>query len=113
MTRHRFLLTTLAICFVCLGMNLWAGPVQKEETVEGTVLRAGHAKLTLMASSNGSIQRFAVAADAIISRDSSYVKLEEVRYGDFALVSVKKTEDAPIATVIVAVSPFKEDGRHR
>lgn len=113
MTRLRFLLTTLVISFVCLGMNLSAGPVQKEETVEGTVIRAGNAKLTLMASSNGSIQRFFVAADAIISRDSSYVNLEEVRYGDFALVSVKKNEDAPVATVIVALSPFKGDREHR
>ena len=113
MTRHRYLLALLAISFILFGMSLQANPFVKEETVQGTVLRAGDAKLTLMASPDGAIQRFAVASDAIISRDGSYTKLEDVHYGDFALVSVKKSEDALIATVIVAISPLKGDGGFR
>ena len=75
-----------------------------------TVVRAGEAKLMLMLSSSGAVHRFAVASDATISRDGKYVKLEEVSLGDFAMVSIKEPEVAPVVTVIVALSPFKGHG---
>ena len=113
MTRHRCLLALLAIGFILVGMSLGAAAPPNEETIKGTVVRAGDAKLTLVASSSGTIQKFDVAADATISRDGRNVKLEDVAFGDFALVSVKDHGDAPIATVIVAISPFKVEGEHR
>ncbi len=113
MTRHRNLLALLASSFILLGMSFGAAAPPNEETVKGTVVRAGDAMLTLVASSSGTIHKFDVAADATISRDGRNAKLEEVALGDFALVSVKDHGDAPIATIIVAISPFKVDGEHR
>lgn len=113
MTRHRYLLVLLAISFILLGMSLRAAPPPNEEKVEGTVIRAGDAKLALVESSSGSIHRFDVAPDALISRNGKNAKLEDVVFGDFALVSVKDNEYAPIATVIVAISQSKLEGRHR
>lgn len=88
-------------------------PIMKEETVEGTVIRAGEAKLTLMASSNGAIHKFVVASDATITRDGRNAKLDEIAFREFALLSVKDNEDVRIATVIVALSPSKLQGRNR
>lgn len=113
MTRHRYLLALLPISLIFLGMSLRAAPIMKEKIVEGTVIRAGEAKLTLMASSNGAIHRFIVASDATITRDGRNAKLEEIAFRDFALLSVKDNEDVRIATVIVALSPGKLKDRHR
>lgn len=110
MTRYRFCLALLITSLVVMGMSLQADPGIREATVEGTVIRAGDAKLTLVASASNDIVRFEVASDAIISRDGKNVKLEEVAFGDFALVSAKDAEDVRIATVIAAVSPFKLQG---
>ncbi len=120
MTRHRFLLALLVSGIILFGMSLRAVPGLSEKTVEGTVIRAGEAKLTLLASTSGAIEKFAVASDAVISRDGKTVKLEDVAFRDFALVSVKNSlvavkdnEEVRIATVIVAVSPFKLKDGHR
>ena len=119
MTRHRFLLALLATGVIFFGMSLLAAPGLNEVTVEGTVIRAGNAKLTLLVSASNTLQKFAVASDATISRDGRTAKLEDVAFGDFALISVKDSlvsvkdnEDLRIATVIAAVSPFKrQDGQ--
>ena len=119
MTRLRFLLALLATGVILFGMSLLAAPGLTEVTVEGTVIRAGDAKLTLLVSASNTIQKFAVASDATISRDGRTAKLEDVAFGDFALISVKDSlvsvkdnEDLHIATVIAAVSPFKrQDGQ--
>ncbi len=120
MTRHRFLFALLVSGFILFGMSLRAVPGLNEKTIEGTVIRAGEAKLTLLASTSGAIEKFAVASDAVISRDGRNVKLEEIAFGDFALVSVKNglasvkdDEEVRIATVIVAVTPFKRQGGQR
>jgi hypothetical protein len=114
MRRYHFSITALLVtCFALIGMSLQASPPPKEESIDGTVLRAGNSSLTLMAASTSAIHKFAVASDAVITRDGSNAKLEEVRYGDFALVSVKKNENDPVATVIVALSPFRGQAEHR
>ena len=114
MTQHLFLLALLTTGFILLGMSLPAAPGLREKTVEGTVIRAGDAKLTLLVSAFNTIQKFAVASDAAIIRDGRTAKLEDVAFGDLAsvsvkdrLVSVKDNEDVSITTVIAAVSPSK------
>lgn len=112
MTHYRTYLALLLTGFVAVGMSLRADTSLREATVEGTVIRAGDAKLTLVAKATNDILRFEVASDAIISRDGKTVKLEEVAFGDFALVAAQEKEHVRIATVIAAVSPFKlQDGR--
>lgn len=112
MRRPRICVVLLLIGFVAVGMNLRADTSLRESTVEGTVIRAGDAKLTLVAKATNEILRFEVASDAVISRDGKTVKLEEVAFGDFALVASKEREDARIATAIAAMSPFKlREGR--
>lgn len=107
MTRQRFCLALLATGFLVWGINSRADFLVKEDTVQGTVIRVGDSKLTLVESSSNAIERFKVASDASISRDGRNVKLEEIAFGDFALVAAKSNDNARIATVIVAVSPFK------
>lgn len=113
MTRHRYLLALLASSFILFGMCLRAGPPPNKATVEGTVIRAGGAKLALVESFSGTIHRFDVATDASISRNGKNAKLEDITFGDFAFVSVKDHEDAPIATVIVAIAQSKLEKRTR
>lgn len=124
MTRNRSILAALVTGFVVLGMSLQAVPGLVETTVEGTVVRAGDTKLTLLPTATGVLERFAVASDATITRNGRNVKLEDIVFGDFALVSVKEnpapsqdqekdTEVLRVATVIVAVSPFKRHGANR
>lgn len=113
MTRYRSILAVLVTGFIVLGMNLQAVPGLLEKTIEGTVVRAGDSKLTLLPTATGVLERFAVASDATITRNGQNVKLEDIVFGDFALVSVKENpsdkddEVLRVATVIVAVSPFK------
>lgn len=120
MKRYRSILALLVTAFAVLGMSLQAVPGLQavpeliETTVEGTVVRAGDAKLSLLPTATGVLERFMVASDATITRNGRNVKLEEIVFGDFALVSVKDNpapakdnEVLRVATVIVAVSPFK------
>lgn len=113
MTRHRNLLALLASSLMLFAMSLRAAPPPNEEKVEGTVIRVGDAKLVLVESSSGSIRRFDVAQDASISRNSKNAKLEDIAFGDFALVFVKDHEETPIATVIVAIAQSKLEKRSR
>lgn len=113
MRRSQMCLVVLLIGLVTVGMSLRADTSLRESTVEGTVIRAGDAKLTLVSKATNDILRFEVASDAIISRDGKTVKLEEIAFGDFALVASKEREDVRLATVIAAMSPFKLEKRGR
>lgn len=105
MFRHPFRQTLLATSFLVFGLTLGAAPELKEKTIEGTVLRVGEAQLVLRVSATSAIQRFNVATDAVIRRDGREVKLNDLKLGDFALVSAQGHEPLPTATAIAALSP--------
>ncbi|MBC7819200.1 MAG: hypothetical protein IAG10_20100 [Planctomycetaceae bacterium] len=105
MFRHPFRHALLATSFIFFGMTLGAAPAFQEKTVEGTVLRTSDTQLVLRVNSTSAIQRFAVAADAVIRRDGQNAKLNDIKLGDLAVVSAKDDEPLPIATAIAAISP--------
>lgn len=96
----------LAVGLMLLGVALQVSARAPDNTVEGTVMRAGDSRLALMLSSSDEIRLFVVAPDAAISRDGKKVTLEEVTVGDFAFVIGKPHEETPIATTIVALTPL-------
>lgn len=108
MPRTHNWLILVAVGVVLMGADAAAWAAPHSETIQGTVLTAGNAQLTLRRFDSPSVVRLTVASEALISRDGRHVPLEQILREDFAVVTVSGSESSPVAIVIVAISPFKQ-----